>query len=69
MEPKPWKPQMRAGDREPVGGRLIEQASARRRRRLWIDVEDQRSVGPRHLDRREVNDIAPRPAGSDCATG
>src|SRR6478672_8938334 len=52
------KPQVRAGDRELGGGRMIEQASARRRRRLWIDVENERNVGPRHLDRGEVNDMA-----------
>ena len=48
-----------AGDREAVGRDTVEHALAGRAGHLRIDVVDETGVGPRNLDRREVDEIAP----------
>src|SRR5688500_3422524 len=53
------KVEMRAGDGQPVGGDPVEGATARLPRDLRIDVVFERRLRPRHLDRRDVHDVAP----------
>src|SRR4029450_1210091 len=48
-----------ACDGELVGGAAVEYAPARGAGGLRIDVVDEPGIGPRDLDRREVNEVAP----------
>src|SRR5262245_66523829 len=54
-----WEIEMGARDGELVGGHAVEHAPARGAGGLRIDVVDEPGIGPRDLDRREMNEVAP----------